>query len=85
VPPNGQTSGDYIVDTTAPSIDSAECADDSSPRAGAPVDEIEITSGMIEAGASVLCAYETLTAGEEYWAKAVYRAMESRRRLELIY
>ena len=37
--------------------------------------EIEITPAMLAAGVSVLCGYETETAGEEYWAARVYRAM----------
>ncbi len=40
-------------------------------------EEIEITPEMIEAGASVLCGFETLTASESYWAEMVYRAMHS--------
>jgi hypothetical protein len=43
--------------------------------AGAP--EIEITPEMIEAGAAVLCRFETFTASEEYWAEEVYRAMRA--------
>jgi hypothetical protein len=38
-------------------------------------EEPEITPEMIEAGASVLCGFETLTASEGYWAELVYRAM----------
>lgn len=41
----------------------------------APTEEIEITPEMIEAGASILCGFETETAGEEYWAKKVFLAM----------
>ncbi len=40
-----------------------------------PETEIEITPAMIEAGAAVLCSFETLTAGEEYWARKTYLAM----------
>jgi hypothetical protein len=43
--------------------------------AGAPEIEIEITSEMIEAGAGVLCGFETETTDEMYWAKKVYIAM----------
>jgi hypothetical protein len=56
-----------MCDVHSPSIDSIE--------AGAPEQEIEITPEMIEAGACVLCRFETFTADEEYWAKEVYRAM----------
>lgn len=38
---------------------------------------IKITEEMLEAGVAVLCKFETLTAGEEYWAKEVYIAMAS--------
>jgi hypothetical protein len=41
---------------------------------GAP-DEIEVTPEMIEAGARLLCGYETLTRDEAHWAEEVYRAM----------
>lgn len=41
---------------------------------------IDITPEMVEAGASVLCSFQTLTAGEEYWAKQVYATMERVRR-----
>jgi hypothetical protein len=41
----------------------------------APADEVEITPAMTAAGAAVLCGFETLTAGEEYWADEVYRVM----------
>jgi hypothetical protein len=34
---------------------------------------------MIHAGAKVLCGFETLTAGESYWAAEVYRAMANAR------
>jgi hypothetical protein len=43
--------------------------------AGKMDDGVEITPEMIEAGASVLCRFETFTAGETYWAAEVYRAM----------
>jgi hypothetical protein len=39
------------------------------------IPEIEITPAMIEAGVAVLCAFETETADEAYWAKRVYLAM----------
>lgn len=45
------------------------------------VGEIEITPEMLDAGASVLCGFETETADERYWAEEVYRAMAARRRL----
>jgi len=38
--------------------------------------EIGITPEMIEAGAGVLFGFETVTCGEEYWARKVYVAME---------
>jgi hypothetical protein len=44
-------------------------------EAGAPANEIEITSEMIEAGALVLCGFETETADETYWAEKTYIAM----------
>jgi hypothetical protein len=44
---------------------------------GRSTEEIEVTPEMIEAGVSVLCGYETLTAGESYWAGEVYRAMRA--------
>ena len=47
---------------------------------GAPIVPMVITPEMIEAGASVLWGFETETAGEEYWAEEVYRAMEEARR-----
>ena len=40
---------------------------------------VEITPAMIEAGASVLCGMTLAYAGEGYWAKEIYRAMELRR------
>lgn len=63
--------------------DSKEADRVASGSAGAPEieDEIEITPEMIEAGTAVLFSFETLTASEEYWAKRVYRAMETVRRL----
>ncbi len=39
--------------------------------------EIEVTPEMIEAGASVLYGMELAFAGEEFWAKEVYKAMAS--------
>jgi len=42
-------------------------------------DDIEITPEMIEAGASILCHFQTETAGEDYWAEEVYKAMASRK------
>ncbi len=39
--------------------------------------DVEITPEMIEAGASVLYRMETAFAGEEFWAKEVYKAMAS--------
>lgn len=39
--------------------------------------EIEVTPNMIEAGASVLYGMELAFAGEEFWAKKIYRAMAS--------
>jgi len=36
---------------------------------------IKVTPEMLKAGASVLYEFETLTAGEEYWARRVYEAM----------
>jgi hypothetical protein len=54
--------------------------DRAAPAGKAPATEkIEITPEMIEAGASVLCRFETFTAGESYWAEEVYKAMASRR------
>jgi hypothetical protein len=50
-----------------PGLDSIE--------AGAPEQEIEITPEMIEAGAGVLCGFETETTDETYWARKVYIAM----------
>lgn len=47
--------------------------------ANEPTGEIEVTPEMAEAGARVLCAFETFTAGEAYWAEEVYRAMEHAR------
>ena len=44
-------------------------------ESGAPGEEIEITPAMTEAGAAVLCGFETYFSTEEYWADAVYRAM----------
>ncbi len=38
-------------------------------------DEIEVTPGMVRAGASVLCGMELAFASEEYWAEKVYKAM----------
>lgn len=43
----------------------------------APELEIEITPEMIEAGASVLCGFNTYYSGEEHWAEEVYRAMRA--------
>lgn len=44
-------------------------------------DEIEITEEMIEAGASVLFGFQTLTRFEWSWAEEVFRAMwEAHRR-----
>lgn len=37
--------------------------------------EIEVTPEMIEAGASVLCGFETYSTGEASWAEEVSRAM----------
>ena len=39
--------------------------------AGAPEQEIEITPAMMDAGAAVLCGFETEITDETYWAKAV--------------
>ena len=38
-------------------------------------EEIKITPEMIEAGASVLCGFNTYFTGEAYWAEEVFRAM----------
>ena len=38
-------------------------------------EEIEITPAMIEAGASVLCGFNTYFSDEAHWAKKVYNAM----------
>jgi hypothetical protein len=46
-----------------------------SKETSTPEDKIEITPGMIEAGAATLCGFETLTADESYLAETVYRAM----------
>ena len=43
--------------------------------ANADVSEIEVTPEMIEAGAFLLCGFQTTTLDEEHWAEAVYRAM----------
>jgi len=47
------------------------------PEGFANVDdsEIEITPGMIKAGASVLCGFNTYFTDEAYWAQETYRAM----------
>ena len=38
-------------------------------------EEIEVTPEMIEAGASVLCGFNTYFTGEAFWAEKVYRVM----------
>jgi hypothetical protein len=48
---------------------------DSKEKTGAPENEIEVTPEMIEAGAAVLCGFETETADESFWAKEVFLAM----------
>lgn len=71
--------GNYILDVGSPMCESDSVAMGEPAAAGAP-DEIEVTSAMIEAGAGILYAYETETAGEEYWAERVYRAMSLARK-----
>ncbi len=38
-------------------------------------DDVKITPEMIEAGASVLCSFDTHFTDEACWAKETYRAM----------
>ena len=45
--------------------------------------KIEVTEEMIEAGASVLCGFHTLFADEGAWAREIYLAMETARRVSI--